>query len=135
MKRVIVLLLINSLLSAEEISLTITGIKPEKGGDLLLFLYKKENWMKVDEPIIIEKGITETELKTVIPTENGNYALRVVHDHDENGKLTMKWFPPAPKEGYGFSAGYEPKGIPKYAPAEFIVDGDEVIEIEMIYPK
>ncbi len=63
------------------------------------------------------------------------YAVQVIHDKDKNGKLTMKWTPPGPIEGYGFSAGYKPTGIPKYQPAIFKLTDTLSMTIPLEYPK
>ena len=65
----------------------------------------------------------------------GEYAIRIVHDTDKNGVLTMKWTPPGPVEGYGFSSNYKPAGIPKYTPASFTIPAIKAMTIQMIYPK
>ncbi len=47
----------------------------------------------------------------------------------------MKWTPPGPIEGYGFSAGYKPTGIPKYQPAIFKLTDTLSMTIPLEYPK
>lgn len=136
MKAVIVTVIIVSLLHAGELTLKISGVKADRGGDLLVFLYENDNWLKVDNPhISVDVSEGETDYSVIIgDMKNMNYAVRVVHDENGDGKLTMRAFPPAPVEGYGFSSGYKPGGIPKYDKAEFLFSGDSEMSIEMTYP-
>lgn len=54
----------------------------------------------------------------------GEYAVAVLHDENDNGKLDRKIFG-IPKEGYGVSRDAEPRafGPPRYDDAKFHFDG------------
>ncbi len=51
----------------------------------------------------------------------GEYAIVVVHDENENGRMDMKWLPyPHPGEGYSISNNATSRtGPPKFDPAKF----------------
>lgn len=122
---------------AAELVIPISGIEPKQDGKLLVFLYKESNWMKLKEPsktVVVTENLRSVSIKLASIPE-GEYAIQVVHDRDLNGKLTMKWTPPGPTEGYGFTAGYKPSAIPKYAPAKFSLGGNSSMPIVLIYPK
>ena len=72
---------------------------------------------------------------TFIGLPNGFYAVNVLHDENQNGKVDKKSFPPLPKEGVGFS-NYEKIGLsnrPKFSKAKFELKADMQKEVKIIY--
>ena len=65
----------------------------------------------------------------------GNYAIAVFHDTNENGSLDTKKFG-VPSEGVGFSGGLK-AGIkpPNFDEASFMFVNDTTIHISLKYPK
>lgn len=65
----------------------------------------------------------------------GEYAVAVLHDENDNGKLDTKIFG-IPKEGYGVSRDAEPRtfGPPRYDDAKFRFDGTSArLQIRLRY--
>ena len=64
----------------------------------------------------------------------GDYAIAVLHDGNENGKMDRSFFG-IPKEGYGVSRNPKPRlGPPRFTDAVFTLGSDaEVVEIDMRY--
>jgi uncharacterized protein (DUF2141 family) len=63
----------------------------------------------------------------------GKYAINILHDEDENGKIKKGMV--LPKEGIGFS-NYESIGMfnkPKFSEAEIILKSDTTIQVKIIY--
>jgi len=63
----------------------------------------------------------------------GKYAINILHDENENGKIDKGFM--LPKEGIGFS-NYQSIGIrnrPKFSKASFLLNSDTVKEIKVIY--
>ncbi len=63
----------------------------------------------------------------------GTYAINILHDENENGKIDKGFI--LPKEGIGFS-NYESIGMknrPKFSKASFILNTDTEKEIKVIY--
>lgn len=136
MKTVVLTLILFSLIHAGNLTVNISGVRPERGGSILLFLYDNENWLEVNSATVtvpVSAGVTEYSV-VLGNMVNRNYAVRVVHDENSDGRLTMRAFPPAPVEGYGFSAGYKPGGVPEYEKAEFFYSGESKMGIDMSYP-
>ena len=88
-----------------------------------------------------EKEITETIRKkaakgeTIIPLSKiheGQIAIVVYHDEDNNGKLKTGLFW-RPKEGYAFSNNYKPKSPPKFSKASIELIHGKPVEIELNY--
>ncbi len=65
----------------------------------------------------------------------GRYAINILHDENENGKIDKKFLLPLPKEGIGFS-NYESIGLnnrPNFARASFLLNKNSTKEIKVIY--
>ncbi len=63
----------------------------------------------------------------------GNYAVNILHDENENGKIDKGFI--LPKEGIGFS-NYDNIGFrnkPKFSKARFELISDKEIDIKVIY--
>ncbi|PRX43820.1 DUF2141 domain-containing protein [Salegentibacter salegens] len=65
----------------------------------------------------------------------GRYAINILHDENENGKIDKKFLPPLPKEGIGFS-NYESLGLknrPNFSMASFLVTQNSTKKVKIIY--
>lgn len=65
----------------------------------------------------------------------GRYAINILHDENENGKIDKKFLLPLPKEGIGFS-NYESIGLnnrPNFTRASFLLNKNSTKEIKIIY--
>jgi len=68
-----------------------------------------------------------------LPT--GKYAVSILHDENENGKIDKKFLVPMPNEGVGIS-NYESIGLfnrPNFSKASFQVDSSITIDVKIIY--
>ncbi len=82
----------------------ITGLKNTKG-HLLVTVFDQSSGFPDDE----KKALTYAKVKPQAPTTkvefqvepNKKYAIAVLHDEDDNGKMTFGIF--MPKEAFGFS--------------------------------
>lgn len=78
----------------------------------------------------IINGTSEVTFKNLPP---GKYAVNVLHDENEDGKVKKGII--LPKEGLGFS-NYESIGLsnrPSFQKASFNLVGDKKIEVKIIY--
>lgn len=78
----------------------------------------------------IINGRSEITFKNLPP---GKYAVNILHDEDEDGKIKKGII--LPKEGIGFS-NYESIGLsnrPAFQKASFNLSGDKKIEVKIIY--
>ncbi len=120
------------------IEVIILNVDSTQPGNLIVNLYAENGWNKPDKSLKhhVLKNNNSSEYRISfdsIPFPN-EYALQATHDTDGNGKLTMKWFPPGPKEGAGVT-NYKPTGIPKFQKAKFYFSGEkQIVQIIMIYP-
>jgi len=106
---IVILLIANASLAEEEkITVEISGIDVEKGGNLIVLVFGQDGF-----PVKHEKALS-TQTKAVsgsrmIFTFNdpsyGELAFKVLHDEDSNHKVTKNWTGIWPREGLGFSNG------------------------------
>lgn len=64
---------------------------------------------------------------------SGKYAVNILHDEDENGKIKKGMV--LPKEGIGFS-NYKSIGLfnkPEFSKAGFVLNSDTTVQIKVIY--
>ena len=88
----------------------------------------KEYYRKQTAKII--NGRSEVTFKNLPP---GKYAVNILHDENEDGKIKKGII--LPKEGIGFS-NYESIGLsnrPAFQKASFKLSGDKKIEVKIIY--
>jgi uncharacterized protein (DUF2141 family) len=95
-------------LSAAELTVHITGVDEEKGGNIMVGVYESEATFLKDNGRIAEARLPITDakeglLKIQFNLQNGKiYAIAAYHDANGNEKLDENFFG-IPKEGYGFS--------------------------------
>ncbi len=86
-----------------ELTVTISDIRNAKGSIMLSVVNSDAAWNNQEKPVAAQKIAAsgkEVVLKFDLPA--GDYAVQVLHDENENGKLDTN-FMGMPTEGYGFS--------------------------------
>jgi uncharacterized protein (DUF2141 family) len=102
-----------------DIIVKVAGIRSAEGGKLIVSLYtSRESWLKIKEAWITEVIAVDSDSTEVLFKQvpfDSVYAVAVIHDKNENGKLDMRKFPwPKPKEGVGVSNNKFGFGPPNY---------------------
>ena len=125
--------------SAGTIVVTAIGIRTGEGGSLIFALYRdKASWLDEDKTFLRKVVQATSDSMTVafegVPYDS-TYAVEIIHDKNDNGKLDMRKFPyPRPKEGGGVSNNTFRLGPPAYDKARFVLAGPAVsIRIGMRY--
>jgi len=88
---------------AGELTVTISDIRNAKGSIMVSVVSTDAAWNNQEKPVAARKiaaADKEVVLKFDLPA--GDYAVQVMHDENENGKLDTN-FMGMPIEGYGFS--------------------------------
>jgi uncharacterized protein (DUF2141 family) len=88
---------------AGELTVTISDIRNAKGSIMVSVVSTDAAWNNQEKPVAARKiaaADQEVVLKFDLPA--GDYAVQVMHDENENGKLDTN-FMGMPIEGYGFS--------------------------------
>lgn len=124
---------------AGAVVVTVVGIRPDQGGSLIVALYRDEaSWLHEDKAFLKKIVKVESDSMTVtfegVPYDSA-YAVEIIHDKNDNGKLDMRKFPyPRPKEGGGVSNNRFRLGPPAYDKARFELAGSSVsVRIGMRY--
>ena len=105
------------------IDVNITGFENNNGHALVTLVNTAEQFdgkakALLDQKVVIEKNAIKVRFENIVP---GEYAIVVVHDENDNGKLDMN-FVGIPKEAFGFSNNpVIRRGPPKYEEAKFPV--------------
>jgi hypothetical protein len=98
--------------SWQPISVHVSGIEADRGGQLKYFVFLKDGF-----PIKHEK------------------ALKIHHDKDSNGKVSKNWTGISPVKGFGFSAGARMKVLPpRFSDAQIVMPEDKTVSISILYP-
>ena len=112
-----------------DVNIVIQGVEHDRGLiDVRIYL-NSETWLKEDhttEHIIVQatKGEVVVPLMTF---RGGTLAAVVYHDENSDGKMNTGLFW-RPKEGFGFSNQYTPKGPPRFSKAAVdIPDGEDLV--------
>ena len=115
-------------------TIIITNVEHGKGYIDVKIYDSKESFLKEDlaRETVRKKA---TKGKTIVPLSKiheGQIAIVVYHDEDNNGKLKTGLFW-RPKEGYAFSNNYKPKSPPKFSKASIELIHGKPVEIELNY--
>ena len=124
---------------ASNIVVIAKDIRLEKGGSVIFFLYSIDGFPKDHSKALSKKTVKANSSQLSIEFENvpDEFAIKVLHDEDEDGEVTKNWTGIVPKEGLGFSNGQWLKltGPPGYSACklkrESVVNP---IEIKIRYP-
>ena len=115
---------------------TLTGVKQGSGGNLRVGLFNEGNFLKTPVEGKIVKASSESVEVKFENIRDGDYALSVIHDVNENGELDKTKLG-IPREGFAFSNNVMgKKGPPTYQQAKFEVKGAASVKqaLVMRYP-
>jgi uncharacterized protein (DUF2141 family) len=129
----------NTTLKGHTLTVTIENLK-NSNGKAIITLYnskgslpdeKFKRYYKMKNTVIENKGA-----KVVFGNlPEGRYAVTVLHDENNNGKIDKKFMLPLPKEGVGFS-NYDDFGLskrPNFKDASFNLSEEKNIAVKVIY--
>ncbi len=124
---------------AENTIIRVSGIETERGGNIMIFTFGKNGYPKKHDKALQVQTVKaiKTEMTFRFSLDLDEIAVKVLHDEDENGKVTKNSFGIYPAEGLGFSKGQRVKtfGPPKFKRSK--VTKDEYLkglEIKIRYP-
>lgn len=113
------------------LTVTVTNIKNNQGKVLVGMYSGDNNFMK--KTIYGKVGEIKANTAKVVfeNIPDGEYAISLYHDENNNGKLDKGWFG-IPKEGYGCSNDTKGNmGPPKYEDAKFILSNHKSMVIKI----
>ena len=115
-------------LSAQEVEVTITGLKTAKG-QIVIGVFKDDPTFQKEDAFLSlkfeKKEIKNGEMKIGFKMEPGLYGLTLLDDEDNSGLMEYNLIG-IPKEGFGFSDYYH-SGIkkPKFDAFRFTLEKDQ----------
>lgn len=117
----------------------VSAIDTARGGNLEILVFGPDGFpTKHDQALkrVIVPVKTAKMTVTVEIPKGSPFALKVLHDQDENGKLTKNWLGILPVEGLGFSSGAKLDPMPPdFEDARMEApQGKTETSIEMVYP-
>ncbi|MEZ9525583.1 DUF2141 domain-containing protein [Enterovibrio norvegicus] len=89
------------------VEIRVKGIDTSRLGQILVMLFQEDGFPKTHDKAlsILRYPATETDRTVVFENVPTLFAIKVLHDEDEDGKVTKNWTGILPKEGLGFSQG------------------------------
>ncbi|MBV1907993.1 MAG: DUF2141 domain-containing protein [Kangiellaceae bacterium] len=121
------------------LTVEISGIDPIRGGNIIVLLFKDKGFPKNHQSAVStqnQRASVDT-LSFTFDINVDELAIKILHDEDENGKVTKNWTGIIPKEGLGFSnkqtIGFT--GPPSYKKSKIqLLQQHNDITISIIYP-
>lgn len=121
-----------------QIEVLVNGIDTSRPGKILVMLFAEPGFPKVhDKALQINRYDSDrSEFSVVFDNAPAQFAIKVLHDEDEDGKVSKNWTGLIPKEGLGFSNGAKITfKAPSFSSARLdAVDTPFPHEITILYP-
>ena len=122
-----------------ELTITVKNIDFKRGGSIIVMLFSKQGFPKDhDKALALQSSkASSSELSFYFKTSQSELAVKVLHDENEDGKVSKNWTGIYPAEGLGFSNEQRVglTGPPKYKKTKVVSAlFKEGLTISMIYP-
>ncbi len=105
---------------AADLDVTITDVRVQQGSLRIAVVDSKAGWNDTEKPVegVARKPQGQEEKFRFSDLPPGSYAVMVMHDENDNGKLDSN-FMGMPTEGYGFSNNPQVMRKPTFEEARF----------------
>lgn len=140
---VVILLMSKAALAQEEkISIEVSGIDVERGGNLIVLVFGNDGFpVKHEKAFLTQTAkVSGDQMNFTFNAPEPSYAemaFKVVHDQDANDKVTKNWTGIWPAEGLGFSNGAKMRAVgpPGFDDAKLSRDqAMSGVKVRLIYP-
>jgi len=117
----------------------IANLNVNQGGQLIVSLYSGEQeWLEKDLELRKIVRPISSDMNLIFEFQglklSNSYAVQVIHDKNENGKMDFQWLPPKPAEGTGVSNNVVRMGPPDYESARINLSQElTTLTIAMVY--
>ena len=113
---------------AGELTVSITNVRTDRGTLLVSVTNTEAGWNNQEKPVAATKlAATGKDAVVHFTLPAGSYAVQVMHDENDNGKLDSN-FMGIPSEGYGFSNNPQVMRKANFSEAKFDI-GDAASSI------
>lgn len=124
----------------ETITVRVTGIDVNRGGNLILMVFADDGFPIQHQKALLTKTLKANQKQVTVmffaPSYN-DLAFKVLHDEDSNNKVTKNWTGIWPGEGLGFSNGATMRAIgpPKFRHAMLTrANALTGVNLKIVYP-
>jgi len=100
------IMMLNSTTSrAAEVSINVTNIDVKRGGSIIVMIFGENGFPIQHEKafFILTDNSLQESMKFTFNLNMEEMAVKVLHDENEDGKVTKNWMGIYPREGLGFS--------------------------------
>ncbi len=131
---ILLLLIPAASLKSQNVEVTISGLRSEKG-QIILGVFTSEEAFEKEESILEKRvpknGSDRGSMTISLTLESGVYGISVLDDENNNGKMEFN-FLGIPREGFGFSDYYH-TGLtkPKFTLYRFSIGGDTTRKVSV----
>jgi len=124
---------------ATELKIRVSNIDVKRGGDIIVMIFAEDGFPKMHEKahFIQTKNALQETMDFRFDLKMHEFAVKVLHDENGDGKVTKNWTGIYPKEGLGFSNGQRVsiKGAPKYKKSKVLKEQiNDGLNISIRYP-
>ena len=128
-------------LTATQINISVNDIDTKRGGDIRVYIFGEDGYPKKHDEALYAQNKKAIESSILFTFEVDNtlkeFAIKLFHDENGDGKVSKNWTGIYPKEGLGFSNDQKLGmfGPPNYKNSKLSRDEfSEVINISIVYP-
>ena len=126
----------------EKISIEVSGIDVERGGNLIVLVFGSDGFPVKHEKAFLTQTtkVSGDRMSVAFNAPAPSYAemaFKVLHDQDANNKVTKNWTGIWPAEGLGFSNGARMRAVgpPGFDDAKLSRDqAMSGVKVRLIYP-
>jgi len=123
---------------AKNLTVQVSDIDLTRPGNIMVMLYTKDGYPKNhDKAVSIQtKSASHQNINFIFPLDFEEFAIKVLHDENMDGKVSKNWTGIFPSEGLGFSNGATLNfGPPSFQKSKLrFSKTTNVINIPIIYP-
>ncbi|MCU7906337.1 MAG: DUF2141 domain-containing protein [Candidatus Thiodiazotropha sp. (ex Epidulcina cf. delphinae)] len=109
-------------METKPVTVEIDNIESGRGGQIIVFVFSAEGFPKRHDKALLryKMPVEQRQMKIDIDVPAGDeFALKILHDENLDGKVTKNWTGIFPRDGIGFSNGARIGfGVPDYKDAK-----------------
>lgn len=134
-----IIMSITNISQATEVNIEISGVDVNRGGSIIVMIFAEDGFPKKhDKALFIQ---SDSELRETMEFEFDlnidEIAVKVLHDENNDGKVTKNWTGIYPKDGLGFSNEQKVslRGAPIYKNSKLSKEEfEDGLTISILYP-
>ena len=125
---------------SKEITILVRDVDASRGGNIIVMIFAKDGFPKQHDKTLQQqvRPANDPNMAFNFSVVENEIAIKILHDEDENGKVTKNWTGIYPGEGLGFSQKQKVGmfGPPKFRKSKIRKDElPEILPISIRYPQ